>query len=562
TQTFSVAGGGTLNLPNPIDTGNGGVGHTLVFDGAGNVNVSGNVLGIASVTTNGTGTLTLSGANSYSGQTQVNAGRVIISDPTALGTNAAGTVVNGGVLQLQGGITVDEGLIIQGPGFLGSGALVSASGVNLWTGTVAVPAAGVNIGVTAGSLEIQGIVSGPGALNILTGAGGPMLLLSGVNTYTGLTTLVQGRLGAKSAGAFGATTSGAVVQTGTLELEGVTIVGEALTLNGDGDGAAFGALRSGGMTASDWNAPVTLATNTTITASVNNLTVATGIAGSGGLTKEGAATLFLGSGTYTGATVVNGGAIDLSQSLATSSVTVNDTGKLEGVSTFAGPLSVLALGTVAPGHSPGVLNVGNTSFQAASVYDVEINGPTAGTNYDQLNVTGTVSLSAPTLVVHVGFMPSEGQAFTIVNNNLSDAVSGIFSAKPNGSGFIADGVELQIAYNGGSGNDVVLTAHTIPSAAITPVGPTILCSSQLLTATPSNGVPSYTGFQWYKDAVLIPSATMSTYTANAPGTYTVTVTDSLAVTSAQSTASVLNGETTAPTVMAPLTATVTETTCS
>ena len=97
----------------------------------------------------------------------------------------------------------------------------------------------------------------------------------------------------------------------------------------------------------------------------------------------------------TGQTILNGGA------LATSSTLNIQGGTLKGSGTVTGGVS--NGGTVAPGLSPGILNVvGNYSQTAAGKLAIELNGTTVGTQYDQLNVTGTVAL-AGTLAITTGF---------------------------------------------------------------------------------------------------------------------------------------------------------------
>jgi hypothetical protein len=59
------------------------------------------------------------------------------------------------------------------------------------------------------------------------------------------------------------------------------------------------------------------------------------------------------------------------------------------------------------------------------------------------------------LALDVGFSPSLGDMFTIINNQGTNPVSGTFS---QGSSISADGFLFGINYGGGDGNDVVLTA--------------------------------------------------------------------------------------------------------
>ena len=123
-------------------------------------------------------------------------------------------------------------------------------------------------------------------------------------------------------------------------------------------------------------------------------------------------------------------------------------------------------GTVAPGNSPGVLTSSNVTFSSSASFTVELDGPTAGIGYDQLNVRGTVSLANATLNVLPLFSSTAhiGDQFTILNNDLADAVMGTFSGLPEGSTFSANGYKFTISYAGGTGNDVVLTVADVPGA--------------------------------------------------------------------------------------------------
>ncbi len=164
----------------------------------------------------GNGTLTLSGANTYTGTTTISAGTLVAANASALGGTGSGTsVANGASLVLQGGITVGaEALSLTGTGVGNNGALRNLSGNNTWGGTVTLAGTteiqsdagtltlsaansvtGTNRALTidgAGNTAINGtITTGTGTL---TKNGTGTLTLSGANTYSGTTTINAGTL--------------------------------------------------------------------------------------------------------------------------------------------------------------------------------------------------------------------------------------------------------------------------------------------------------------------------------------------------------------------------------
>jgi len=152
-----------------------------------------------------------------------------------------------------------------------------------------------------------------------------------------------------------------------------------------------------------------------------------------------------------------------------------------GTGTLAG-LNVLPGGTVAPGTSPGILNAGPTAISGNLV--IELGGTTVGSEYDQLNVNGTVNLIDATLRISYlnGFSPASGAVFTIINNDGQDAVAGEFANLAEGTEFNVEGVTYKISYVGGDGNDVTLTvvggAVTAPNTGVQ----SIITSSPVLVA--------------------------------------------------------------------------------
>src|SRR5262249_27358695 len=99
---------------------------------------------------------------------------------------------------------------------------------------------------------------------------------------------------------------------------------------------------------------------------------------------------------------------------------------------------------------------GSVTFDSGSTFNVELNGTGAG-QFDQLSVIGSVTLGNAALSVSVGFSPSAGGVFTIINNDSNHPVIGTFAGFRQGAVLTAGGRNFLISYIGGDGNDVTLT---------------------------------------------------------------------------------------------------------
>ena len=94
-------------------------------------------------------------------------------------------------------------------------------------------------------------------------------------------------------------------------------------------------------------------------------------------------------------------------------------------------------------------------------FNVLLNGTTAGTDYAQLNVTGSVySYGNLNVSLGGGYTPTVGDTYMIIKNDGTDAVSGTFDGLAEGATINVGGYDFQISYVGGTGNDVVLKAIT------------------------------------------------------------------------------------------------------
>lgn len=174
TGALEMAGGarldarGSFTLSNPVTLSNG---TAFVDTGANNFGLAGAISGAGALAKTGTGTLTLSGANSYTGATWIQEG--------TLRTGWFGALSNQTAVQISAGATLDLN------GFGQTVGSLSGTG-NVLLGGAVLHAGGNNTSTTFG-----GTISGAGSL-FKSGTG--TLTLNGTNTHTGVTHVFGGRL--------------------------------------------------------------------------------------------------------------------------------------------------------------------------------------------------------------------------------------------------------------------------------------------------------------------------------------------------------------------------------
>ena len=230
----SLAGAGTLDIK----------GGPFTVGDATNTTFSGVLTdsdGYGTVVKQGTGTLTLSGANTYTGVTTINAGALNLQNSSALGASTYGnTVASGAALQLQNNITVTEGsFAIAGSGVGSTGVIRNISGNNTLNTALTLNASST-LGSDAGTLGLTGDLSlGSGQTLTATGAGN--IDLSGALNGSGnLTQAGPGTLtlSGTTANSFSGATA---INDGTLQLNKtagtIALAGGTVTI-GDGAGAA------------------------------------------------------------------------------------------------------------------------------------------------------------------------------------------------------------------------------------------------------------------------------------------------------------------------------------
>ena len=260
--TSSFAGPVTLGANSNVDVG----GTQFTLSGA----ISGAGFGIAK---QGNSTLVLSGTNTYTGATNINAGTFTTSGGNAIWDASQVTLANvaGATLNLASSETIGN--------LSGGGA--AGGNVTLGSNTL-------TVNQTAAT-TYAGSISGSGGL---TKTGADTLTLAGANSYTGVTDINAGTLVAANAAALGGTGGGTNVgSSARLRIDGVAVGAEPVTLNGPGL-FGTGAITSNG--AASLAGPVTLAGNAVIAPNGGfTLTLSGPINGAFALTTGGSGTLNL-----------------------------------------------------------------------------------------------------------------------------------------------------------------------------------------------------------------------------------------------------------------------------
>jgi len=420
----------------------------------------------------GAGSLDLYGANTFGGPVLVKQGYLSLDNPKSLGQSSGLSVTNIGIVQLFNAAITNIPATLFGNGN-GNGAL-RAFGTNVWSGQMILAGnSGIQPLASSDLLTIDGSISGKGNLTKL-GAGKLIMAGSGNNTYDGNTFVSGGTLQLSKSNTIAipsALTIGNPTNAANSHIVKLTSPDQIhdladVTVNASGVldlGSVFGCSDTIGSLAGTgnlwlgWNklASGTNGATTTFSGTI------TGVASSV-FEKQGGGELFLNGdcSAFPGSTYVTGGTLSVNGLLGNGMVHVYSGATLAGIG-YAGPVSALS-GKVAPGNSPGLLNSANFALGATTALEIELAGNNAGVDYDQVNVTGGVTLGGASLNVRLSFASAISNQFLIIKNDGNDAVAGTFNGLPEGGTFYANGAQFQITYKGGDGNDVVLTQIGLP----------------------------------------------------------------------------------------------------
>lgn len=400
----------TLSGSGTVTTGETGL---IVTNGS--TDFSGVVGGEGSLTVSG-GTQSLSGTNTYTGKTTVDAGAQL-------------TLKDGGSIAGSSEVAVE--------GTFDIATTTTGAEIKALTGGGSVALGSKTLAFTDAFGTFSGVISGVGG-NISVDRG--TQTLTGVNTYTGGTTVMDGAKLVLSGDGSIATSSGATVD-GEFDIAATTAGATVRTLAGGGD--------------------VTLG-DKTLTVSDGSTTFSGVIDGAGGMTVTGGTQTLTGVNTYEGATTISGGAtlalsgggsieqtsgvqadgtFDISATtdgatidkltgsgsvaLGSKLLAIADAdGTFSGVIGGAGALSIdggtqtlsgantySGTTTVAEGATLALTGTGGISAsQALNLFGAfDISGTTSGASFLTLQEDGTVALGTKRLVVTDGSTTFSGE---------------------------------------------------------------------------------------------------------------------------------------------------------
>jgi fibronectin-binding autotransporter adhesin len=424
TASITTLNGGTVNLGATVLTVSNGT------DAGAITGASGSLTKIAA------GTLSLSGANTYGGGTALNGGTLVLG-----GTSAIGTMGNisfgGGTLEF------------------------TANNTNDYSPRIKNSTAAITLNTNGQNVTMSSAIDASNTGG-LTKLGGGTLLLSGNNSYTGLTTIEMGTVQLGNPNALGSAVDGTVVDPGAvLDLDGQNVGAEAITINGTGL-AGNGALINSSSAAASVSGAVVLASDSSISNS-GDLALTGGISGGFALTLLGA------------------GNLNTSASRLFSAVsTIADNKSGGSVFIDQGPGGVDLSGTMTHGSNLDLADSGTTTLVGP------LNAGTGNVVLGGAVLDGTNLLTANSLTLEAG--GGVGLSGVPLDTN----VNSLLLSKTSGDSFLSQNSSTSLILSGVAGGNLTLTAGntTIAAGGLTVTGGLLAVDSLAINAPISMGAGS------------------------------------------------------------------------
>ncbi|MEO7297304.1 MAG: autotransporter-associated beta strand repeat-containing protein [Verrucomicrobiota bacterium] len=448
-----------------ILTGSNTISSTSILD------VQSAISGAGSLTKTGTGTLALSGANSFTGNLLVNAGILMPQNTAALGSTNGTTIIGSGARLDVNGLNLGaETIIVQGLGLGNAGAIVNggASQLNAFRFVT------LSNNTTFGGINRWDIRANPtGSLMgnnfaLTKTAGNTIYLVDLGSSGLGAININEGTLGFQGTTTMGNPASTISVASGStlsLSATGTNVLSKTMTMSTGRISNASGVNTFAGATS-------LTGSNTFDISSATTLSMNGAISGSGSLWKLTTGTLiFNGTNSYTGGTVISAGTLQIgsggfSGTLGSGNVTNNGTLVFNRTNDFSVTNIFTGTGGITQNGTGAVTLSGNNSHAGSTV----VNLGTLAVGSDKALGSGVLNFNGN----NGSFRSANASTRTLTNELIIGGSTATFGTSTTGD----------LVFSGAGVNNGTLTKTLIISNANTTINNAITNRGALFKSGP------------------------------------------------------------------------------